>query len=155
MATGGEDDYHWLREKDDPGGPRLPRGRERLHRRSHEADGGLPGGALPGDARADQGERSSVPYRQGGYFYYSRTEKGKQYPILCRQAGSLDAPEEVILDLNALAEGHPFLAVGAYAVSDDGNLLAYSVDITGFREYTLYVKDLRDRRAPAGPRSSA
>src|SRR5262249_53281848 len=58
-------------------------------------------------------------------------------------AGSLEAPEEVMLDLNVLAEGHPFFSLGASSVSDDGHLLAYSTDITGFREYTLYVKDLR------------
>jgi len=85
----------------------------------------------------------SVPYRFGEFFYYSRTEEGKQYSIRCRKRGSLDAPEEVTLDLNALAEGHPYLGLGAYAVSDDGNLLAYSTDITGFRQYTLFVKDLR------------
>jgi oligopeptidase B len=85
----------------------------------------------------------SVPYREGGYFYYSRTEEGKQYPILCRKKESLEAPEEVTLDLNALAEGHRFLSLGAYVVSDDGSLLAFSTDITGFREYTLQVKDLR------------
>ena len=85
----------------------------------------------------------SVPSRQGEYFYYSRTEKGKQYPIYCRKRGSLDAPEEVTLDLNELAKGHKYLGLGAYAVSDDGNLLAYSTDITGYRQYTLYVKDLR------------
>jgi oligopeptidase B len=84
-----------------------------------------------------------VPYRQGDYFYYSRTEEGKQYSIYCRKRGSLDAPEEVTLDLNALARGEKFLALGAYAVTDDGNLLAYSIDTTGFREYTLYIKDLR------------
>ncbi len=89
---------------------------------------------------------SSVPYRRGGHFYYSRTEKGKQYPIYCRKAGSLDAPEEITLDLNALAVGHPFFSLGVYTVSDDGNLLAYTTDITGFREYTLYVKDLRTGR---------
>ena len=85
----------------------------------------------------------SVPYREGAYFYYSRTEEGKQYPILCRKKESLEAPEEVTLDLNALAEGHRFLSLGAYSVSDDGSLLAFSTDITGFREYTLQVKDLR------------
>jgi oligopeptidase B len=85
----------------------------------------------------------SVPHRDGGYLYYSRTEEGKQYPILCRKKGSLEAPEEVTLDLNALAEGHKFLSLGAYAVSDDGSLLAYSTDLTGFREYTLRIKDLR------------
>ena len=85
----------------------------------------------------------SVPYKYGDYFYYSRTEEGKQYPVRCRKRGSLDAPEEVTLDLNALAEGHSYLGLGAYEVSDDGNLLAFSTDVTGFRQYTLQVKDLR------------
>src|SRR5215475_11139624 len=84
----------------------------------------------------------TVPYRRGGHFYYARTEKGKQYPIYCRKTGSLDASEEIVLDLNALAEGHPFLSLGIYGASDDGRLLAYSLDYTGFREYTLFVKDL-------------
>jgi oligopeptidase B len=82
------------------------------------------------------------PYRKGGFFYYSRTEQGRQYPILCRRQGSLDAPEQVTLDLNALAEGKKFMSLGAYVVSDDGRRLAYSTDDTGFRQYTLYVKDL-------------
>jgi len=85
----------------------------------------------------------SVPYREGGYLYYSRTEEGKQYPIYCRKKGGLDAAEEVTLDLNELAKGQKFMAIGAYTVTDDGNLLAYTTDNTGFREYTLRVKDLR------------
>ena len=89
----------------------------------------------------------SVPYRLGAYWYYSRTEEGKQYPILARKRESLDATEEVTLDLNALAEGHAFLALGAYEVSDDGNLLAYALDTTGYRQYTLHVKDLRTGHA--------
>jgi len=84
-----------------------------------------------------------VPYKDGGYFYYSRTEAGKQYQIHCRKKGSLDAPEEVLLDVNALAKGQKFMSLGAYDVSDDGNLLAYTTDNTGFRQYTLAVKDLR------------
>jgi oligopeptidase B len=85
----------------------------------------------------------SVPYREGGYLYYSRTEEGKQYPIYCRKKGGPDATEEVTLDLNELAKGQKFMAIGAYTVTDDGNLLAYTTDNTGFREYTLRVKDLR------------
>src|SRR5690349_15749218 len=85
----------------------------------------------------------SVPFPQDGYFYYSRTEQGKQYPTWCRKKGGLDAPEEIILDLNELAKGEQFLGLGAFAVSDDGHLLAYSADTTGFRQYTLRVKDLR------------
>jgi oligopeptidase B len=84
-----------------------------------------------------------VPYKEGDYFYYSRTEAGKQYQIRCRKKGSLDAPEEVVLDINEMAKGQIFMAVAAYAVSTDGNLLAYSTDNTGFRQYVLAVKDLR------------
>jgi oligopeptidase B len=84
-----------------------------------------------------------VPYRDGDYLYYSRTEAGKQYPIRCRKKARADAPEEVVLDLNELAKGQVFMAVRAFHVSDDGNLLAYSTDNTGFRQYLLAVKDLR------------
>ena len=85
----------------------------------------------------------TVPYLENGYFYYSRTREGLQYPVYCRKRGSLTAPEEVILDENELAKDQQFLAVGARAVSDDGHLLAYTVDTTGYRQYTLRVKDLR------------
>ena len=85
----------------------------------------------------------SVPFRYRDYFYYSRTEQGAQYPIYCRKRGSLDAPEEVMLDMNQMAAGESFLALGAVSVSDDGNLLAYSTDTTGFRQYTLHLKDLK------------
>ena len=85
----------------------------------------------------------TVPFRDRDYFYYSRTEQGAQYPIYCRKRGSLDAPEEVILDMNLMATGENFLSLGALTVCDNGNLLAYSTDTTGFRQYTLHIKDLR------------
>jgi len=85
----------------------------------------------------------SVPYRNRGYWYYSRTEAGKQYPIHCRKKGSMDAAEEVLLDGNEMAKGEKFLSIGGLEVSDDGNLLAFATDTTGFREYYLSVKDLR------------
>jgi oligopeptidase B len=84
-----------------------------------------------------------VPYKEGDYFYYVREEAGKQYGIRCRRKGSMDAPEEIVIDVNELAKGQAFMSVAAYAVSPDGNLLAYSYDNTGFRQYTLAVKDLR------------
>jgi len=84
-----------------------------------------------------------VPYREGNYFYYVRTEAGKQYGIRCRKKGSMDAPEEVLLDINEMAKGQAFMSVAAFAVSPDGNQLAYSYDNTGFRQFTLAVKDLR------------
>jgi oligopeptidase B len=85
-----------------------------------------------------------VPYKEGDYFYYARTEAGKQYGIRCRKKGSIDAPEEILLDVNELAKGQTFMSLGAYNVSDDGNLLAYSTDNTGYRQFTLAVKDLRN-----------
>jgi len=84
-----------------------------------------------------------VPYREGDYFYYTRTEAGKQYQIHCRRKASMDAPEEVLLDVNDLAKGQVFMNVGEFEVSPDGNVLAYSFDNTGFRQYNLAVKDLR------------
>ena len=92
----------------------------------------------------------SVPTRRGPYFYYSRTQEGKQYPIQCRKKaadnGSFNeqAAEEVLLDLNELAKGLKFISLGAFEVSDDSNLLAYTTDTIGFRQYRLHVKDLRN-----------
>ena len=85
----------------------------------------------------------SVPYKDGEYWYYTRTEQGKSYPIFCRKRGSLSAREEVMLDQNALAAGKNFHALGGFDVSPDAQLLLYLEDTTAFREYTLYVKDLR------------
>src|SRR5204863_697338 len=85
----------------------------------------------------------SVPYRWGDYFYYTRTKEGQQYPIYCRKRGSVTAPEEILLDLNELAKGQKFMSVGSFAPSDDGTLLAYSTDNTGYRQYTMQIKNLR------------
>jgi oligopeptidase B len=137
-----EDDYFWLREKADP----EVRGylesenahTERVMKPTEALQEALYREML---ARIKEDD-TTVPYRFGEWLYYSRTEKGKQYPIYCRKRDRSDAPEEVTLDLNALAEGHAFCALGVYAVSDDGRRLAYTVDFTGFRDYALYVKNL-------------
>jgi oligopeptidase B len=84
----------------------------------------------------------SVPYRRHGYWYYQREVQGLQYPIYARRKATMEAPEEVILDVNELAKGHKFTSVGLMDVSPDGSKLAYTVDFTGFRQYTLHVKDL-------------
>jgi oligopeptidase B len=84
----------------------------------------------------------SVPTRNRGYFYYTRTIEGKQYPLVCRKKGTLDAEEEVMLDGNELAKGEKFFSLGATEVSPDGTKLAFATDTTGYREYTLSVKDL-------------
>jgi len=137
------DDYAWLRDREDPAtiayleaenawaeanlAPTKPL-QERLYQemlgRIKETD-------------------LSVPYRRGDWWYYSRTEEGKQYPIHCRRRGTMETgAEEVLLDLNVLAEGKSFMALGDFAVSDDGMLLAYSLDETGFRQYGMAVKHL-------------
>ena len=90
----------------------------------------------------------SVPVRRGAFYYYSRTEEGKQYPIQCRrqaaQGGAYDekAAEQVLLDQNELAKGLTFLSLGGMAVSDDDRTLLFSTDATGFRQYRLFTKDL-------------
>jgi oligopeptidase B len=88
----------------------------------------------------------NVPARDGAYWYYTRTEQGKAYPVFCRKKGTLDAPEEVYLDQNALAEGKKFHSLGGMDVSPDGTRLLYLEDLTAFREYTLHVKDLASGR---------
>jgi oligopeptidase B len=137
------DEYFWLRRKDDP--------QVRAYLESENSYTDLlmkPTEPLQETLYSEMLGRIketdlTVPYRKGPYFYYSRTEKGKQYPILCRRKGSLDAPEEIYLDQNELAKGEKFFAVGDAEVSDDASRLAFTTDVTGFREYTLAVKDLR------------
>jgi oligopeptidase B len=84
-----------------------------------------------------------VPYRKDGFLYYARTIEGKQYPIHARKKGAAEADEEVLLDVNQLAEGKSFMSIGTMEVSDDTNLLAFTTDDNGYRQYTLHVKDLR------------
>jgi oligopeptidase B len=90
----------------------------------------------------------SVPYKEGSFYYYVRTEEGKQYPIFCRRAAGANGEyteansEQVTLDQNVLAIGEKFMQLGTYIPSDDGNWLAYSTDNTGFRQYTLRFKNL-------------
>jgi oligopeptidase B len=144
------DDYGWLRDKRDPEvrayleaeneyADAMLRHTEPLQQRLYDE-------MLARIQETDQ----NVPYRRGGFFYYSRTEQGKQYEVHCRKAASLEAPEEVTLDLNQLAAGKPFLSLGAYQVSDDARRLAYTTDETGFRRYTLHVKDLETGEVTEG-----
>ena len=84
----------------------------------------------------------SVPYADGAWEYLIRTEKGQQYARYCRRPVGRPEAEEVFLDVNALAEGQAFMSIGTLSVSPDGRLLAYTTDATGFRQYTLAVKDL-------------
>ncbi|HMD44185.1 MAG TPA: S9 family peptidase [Candidatus Acidoferrum sp.] len=153
------DEYAWLRHKSDP------RVLEYLNQENAYADQFLkPTEKLQETLYQEMLGRIlqtdlSVPSRLRGYSYYSRTEEGKQYAIYCRRAESAlgaidgsapfanDTPEEILLDLNVLAEGHSFLGLGCFEVSDDNQHLAYATDTTGFRQYTLEVLDLGTREA--------
>jgi oligopeptidase B len=83
-----------------------------------------------------------VPAKKGEYYYYSRTEQGKQYKIYCRKKGTIEAAEEILLDVNKLAEGHAYCQVGVYKVSPNHNLLGYSVDTSGSENYDMYILNL-------------
>jgi oligopeptidase B len=142
------DDYHWLRDKEDPEVIAYLEA-ENAYTTSVTAPEESLRKTLYDEMLSHIKETDvSVPFREGNYWYYSRTEQGLQYPIYSRKPGTPsaihdEAPEEIILDVNELAKDQPYMAVHAFNVSDDGNLLAYSIDNTGFRQYTLQVKDLR------------
>jgi len=137
-----EDDYYWLRERSNPEvrayleaenkyADEIMKGTEALQEKLYQEMLG----------RIKQTDLT-VPYRMRGYSYYTRTETGKQYAIYCRKKGSLDAPEQVLLDLNEMARDQRFMALGDWDVSDDGNYLAFTTDNTGFRDYRMQIKDL-------------
>lgn len=136
------DDYFWLREKDNPDTTAYLKAEnaytEAVMAPYKEFRESLYKEMLARIKETDQ----NVPWKKDGYWYYSRTERGKQYNIYCRKKGTMEAAEEVVLDLNKLAEGKPFLSLGLYEISPDGKWLAYSLDYTGFREYSLYFKNM-------------
>ncbi len=136
------DDYFWLREKTDPAVTAY------LNAENSYTDS-IMGGLKPLQETLYKDMLSriketdeNVPYRNGDYWYYSRTETGKQYSIYARKKGTLEAKEEIILDMNVLGKDQKFFAISAFDVSPDHKWLAYSTDTTGFRQYTLYFKNL-------------
>jgi oligopeptidase B len=137
------DDYFWLREKSNPA---VTKYLEAENAYTAAMTKGLQpfSDALYAEmlGRIKQTD-VSVPTPNHGYLYYSRTVEGQQYPIQCRRKGTMEAPEEVLLDLNELGKGKKFVGLGGFQVSDDQNLLAYTIDYAGFRQYALRVKDLR------------
>jgi oligopeptidase B len=136
------DNYYWMRDRSDPEVLKY------LHAENDYLDEIMGNTkSLQETLYAEMKSRiketdSTVPEKRGEYFYYSRNEEGKQYPIYCRKKDSLDRPEEILLDQNVLAAGKSFCSVGALTVSPDGTKLAYSLDVEGGEVYTLYVKDL-------------
>jgi oligopeptidase B len=137
------DDFFWLREKSNPAVISYLESENAHTDASMKATAALQEKLYNEMVSHIKETDENVPYREGDYYYYSRTVKGLQYPIYARKKGSLDAKEEITLDLNEMAKGLKYLGLGAYAVSDDGNYLAYSVDTNGYRQYKLQIKDLR------------
>ena len=140
------DNYFWLRERDNP------QTMEYLHAED-DYQQEMTGHTLPLQATLFdemkariKEDDTSAPEKVDDFFYYTRTEQGKQYPLFCRKSGSLDAPEEILLDQNALAEGRSFCRVGAFQVSSDHSKLAYSVDEDGSEKCVIYIKDLTQNR---------
>jgi oligopeptidase B len=136
------DNYHWLREKSNPDVLAYLEAEN-----AYTAAGMRHTEALQATLYQEILGRiketdAAVPYRRDGYWYYTRTVQGQNYPLFCRKRGTLDAPEEIYLDQNVLARDHKFHSLGGLDVSPDGTKLLYLEDVTGFREYTLYVKDL-------------
>lgn len=136
------DDYYWLRDRHDPEVIAYLEAENRHTDAVMRHTEGLQE-RLYQEMRARIKETDlSVPERLDDYFYYTRTEAGGQYPIFCRRRGSLEAAEEILLDQNPLAAGHGYFKVGGVQVSPNHRLLAYTVDISGAEEFTLFVKDL-------------
>jgi oligopeptidase B len=136
------DNYHWMRNRDDEEVIRYLRAEneytEAVMKSSESFREDLYNEMLGRIKETDL----SVPVRHGEYYYYSRTEEGKQYTIYCRKYMSLDAPEQVILDLNILAEGKDYMRLGVFEVSPRHDLLAYSIDTNGSETYILRFIDL-------------
>ncbi len=158
------DDYGWLREKENPEVTAYLQAENAYTEAVMEPATKLRETLYAEMLSHVQQTDASVPYRKDGYFYYSRIVEGQQYPLYCRVAAGeftgveaepvLTPPqgfanEEILLDVNALATGEAYMSLGAFTISDDGNLLAYSTDNTGFRQYTLFVKDLRTQETSA------
>lgn len=136
------DNYHWLRERGNPDVLKYLKEENKYTEAMMAHTKDLQETLYKEMVGRIKETDASVPVRHGDYFYYTRTEKGKQYPIHCRKKGSLDAPEEILLDENEMAKGHKFFDIGVFKVSPNHKLLAFSVDTTGSETFTIRVKNL-------------
>jgi oligopeptidase B len=136
------DDYYWMRDKNNPETMKHLRAESDYLEEMMQHTKPLQEKLFAEMKARIKETDASVPEKRGEYFYYTRHEAGKQYPIFCRKHGALDAAEEILLDQNQLAEGKSFCSVSGFAVSPDGKKLAYGVDWGGSEEYTMFIKDL-------------
>lgn len=136
------DPYYWLREKDNPETLAYIQAENAFTEEVMAHTKPLQETLYQEMVGRIQETDEDVPVKRGEYFYYTRTEEGQQYRFFCRKKGSLTAPEELLLDLNALAEGKAFLQIGVFKVSPDHKWLAYSLDEEGDELYTVHFKNL-------------
>jgi oligopeptidase B len=136
------DDYFWLREKSNPEVRKYLEAENAYTEAVMAPTAGLQKQLYEEMLGHVKQTDVNVPYRIGNYLYYTRTEEGKQYPIFARKPVGSANVEEVLLEQNDLAKGLKYFSVAETRVSDDGKLLAYTTDTTGYRQYTLHVKDL-------------
>jgi oligopeptidase B len=139
------DDYFWLRDRDNPQVITYLEDENTYTDMQMQHTESLQTSLYEEMLARIQEDDRSVPYRWGDYYYYSRTEAGKAYSIHCRKYQSLEAPEEIILDQNELAEGHEYFSLGVLEVSPNHQQLAYAIDTSGAERYTLYFLDLTTR----------
>jgi oligopeptidase B len=136
------DNYFWLRDRSDPGVISYLEAENRYTGEATASTKLLQDELYREILARIQETDVSAPVKRDDYFYYTRTEEGKAYSIQCRRHASLDAPEQILLDSNALAEGQKYFRLGNFAVSPDHRLLAYSTDLEGDESYTIQVKNL-------------
>ena len=134
------DDYYWLNERENPDviayleqenlyQETMMKDTEELQQKIYDE--------IVGRIKQDD---VSYPVKRNGYYYYSRYEEGKEYPVYCRRKDNMENPEQILLDGNKMAEGHHYFDIGAYSVSPDNELLAYSVDTVSRRQYDIHIK---------------
>ena len=137
------DDYYWLKQRDEPEVRRYLEAENAYTQATMAHTAGLQETLFQEFKTRIKQTDVSVPYREDDYLYYSRTEEGKDYPIYCRKKGTLEAAEEVLLDVNRECEGHKFCSVRPGSVSSGQQILVYSIDTVGRRFYTLRFKSLK------------
>ena len=146
-----EDNYRWMRDKESPEVVKYLEAENAYTAEAMKSTEDLQAKLYAEMLSHIKETDESVPYRDRGWYYYVRTVEGSQYPIHCRRKAvgeSYDSAqlEDILLDVNQLAEGEAFMAVGGMSVSPDGEMLAYSTDNTGFRQYTLHIRNLMTRQ---------
>ena len=137
------DNYFWMNQRENPEVIAYLEAENDYTKKMLEHTGGFQQDLFDEIVGRIKQEDESVPYRLNGYYYYTRYEEGKEYPLYCRKKESLENSEEILLNVNQMARGYSFYNVGGWDVSFDNSMIAFSVDTISRRKYTIYVKNLK------------